>query len=176
MPMLPGSAALAMMEGEYDSGAVAVSLPKALERLGSRLAKLDRDRPYLGILDELYGVDAEVWPLPEVLLTAAEGQFVVRTSVFESRRNRTFVNANAAELYQMVTVGRHYYRALTAVKKPEPPSAVAAIASGAVSAMMNLSPATTTKASQFVLSGLTKVYGGKGRAIFERLKQGVRRR
>lgn len=176
IPMLPGSTALAMMEHEYDSGALVVCLPKTAARLGNRVGKLDRDRAYLGLADELYGADGEIWPLPEVLLTARDGRHVIRTGAFESRRNRALVHADRAELYQMVTIGRHFYRALTAVKTPQPQSAAAAIASSAINSVFSMAPARRATASRLILLALTKVYGDKGRDVFERLKRRVRAR
>jgi glycosyltransferase involved in cell wall biosynthesis len=135
MPLLAGSAALSFLEGDFDAGGVVTKFERLQNRLGRDFAALDRTRIYLGVIEELYGVDGEVWPLPEALLTAASGQALIVPPLSEARRAMAYARSRRAERYQMLGIGRHAYRAVHPARAPSQPSSLQLTMASAVAAI-----------------------------------------
>jgi glycosyltransferase involved in cell wall biosynthesis len=122
MPMLPSSAALTALEGDYDSGAFAFRVGRVEALLGS-FGRLDRSRPYFGLLDEVHGARGDVWPLPEVALVARSAQdLVLPLENSEARRSLAMSRMHPLDAYQALAVGRSRYRGTWPATAPEPPA------------------------------------------------------
>jgi glycosyltransferase involved in cell wall biosynthesis len=170
MPMLTASAALTMLEGEYDSGALVVKVPETLARLEAAVHRLDNRRPYLGLIDELLVSGGEVWPLPEVLVTARHEADLLMPMQAESDRLRSFARAPAAEVYEMLAVSRHAYRAVF----PASPVARATFVQQLAEAAAALSPRSARRRLLSLAERVAGLAGTPGRLALARLVRLVR--
>jgi hypothetical protein len=172
MPLLAGSAAFSFLEGDFDAGGVVTKFERLQNRLGRDFAGLDRARIYLGVIEELHGVDGEVWPLPEALLTVASGEAVIVPPMSEARRALAYAGSRRAERYQMLGIGRHAYRVVHPARAPSQPSIVQVTMASAVAAISALqsTPAKTT-----VRRILEMLVGDKAEGAMIRLRHWIGR-
>jgi glycosyltransferase involved in cell wall biosynthesis len=104
------SVALAQLEGEYDAGGFVVS-QAGLASLGTLLGpELDRNRLYMGLLELFLVADCEVWPLPEPILVLPNGTYATVVVRGDVTRMHAFVDSSRQQRYQMLAMGRHFYR------------------------------------------------------------------
>jgi len=170
---LSASAALYFHEAGHDAGGFVTTVDRLRARLGDRIGQLDRTRIYLGMLDELYGANAEVWPIPELLFSVQSGADIIRPERAPVRSAMSFADARHAEVYQMAGIGRHHYQLfypLTALSAPS------AVASGAKEVITKL-PFVGDPASRRRLETLVaRTFGLRGTCALMRLKSWLRAR
>jgi hypothetical protein len=105
-----GSAALALLEGDYDAGGFVVS-KMGFKSLGTLPGPaLDRNRLYMGLLEFFLVADCEVWPLPEPILILPNGRYAAVEVRGDVTRMHAFADAFRDQRYQMLAMGRHFYR------------------------------------------------------------------
>lgn len=127
MPAIGASAALAFLEGDYDTGGLFVKLGVIEKLLADDRTVLDRDRLYFGLTEELLANDYRVWPLPDTLIKVAHGKDVLTPVLGAVQRTRAYARAPHRERYQMLSMGRETYRAIFEPNAPSAPSTLAQI-------------------------------------------------
>lgn len=172
MPVLGASAALSMIEGDFDSGGLVFSMNQLRKRLGGAFAGIDRTLPYLGIIEAVHAAQGEVWPLAEIGLSADHGSDLILPQMSEARRAAAYANMRHLDRYQSLTIARHYYRMIFPAAAPSPPSVVHnVIAATTKEVNALLSPAT----KRAIVRGARFVLGDRSELVLRKLKYWVRR-
>ena len=171
MPVLAASAALSMLEGDFDSGGLVFDYGKLAKLLGASFNSLERTLPYLGIIEAVHGARGEVWPIAEAVLAAEHGPDLIVQQMSEAKRAAAYANMRHLDCYQSITIGRRYYRALTPATAPAPPSMVQNVIAATAKEMKVL---VTPERRRFVERVLKSLYGDKAEIVTQKLKRLVR--
>lgn len=171
MPVLSGSAALALIEGDYDTGCLIFSHAKLAKLIGAGFEGLDRALPVLGVMEAIHGARGEVWPLAEVCVSAETGADLVLPQGAEAKRAAAYATMRHLDVYQAITMGRHYYRMIFKPVPPAPPSMVQSIVAATTKEVGELmSPAGKQAAGKT----LKLVFGNRSELVARKLKNWVR--
>jgi hypothetical protein len=171
MPMLCGSAALSMIEGDYDTGCLIFSYARLAKLLGTGFESLDRSLPALGVTEAVHGARGEVWPLAEVLVSAEQGSDLVLPKAAEAKRAAAYAKMRHLDVYQAITIGRHYYRMVFAAAPPAPPSMVQSIVAATTKEVSDMIPPAGKQAA---VRTLKLVFGNRSELVARKLKSWVR--
>jgi glycosyltransferase involved in cell wall biosynthesis len=171
MPMLSGSAAMSLIEGDYDAGCFIFSHTKLSKLLGAGFNALDRNLPALGIVEAVHGARGEVWPLAEVLVSADQGTDLVLPAAAEAKRAAAYANMRHLDVYQAITIGRHYYRMIFKPVPPAPPSIVQTFVAATTKEVSELIPPAGKEAAGRTFR---KIFGGRSELVARKLKNWVR--
>ncbi len=171
MPMLCGSAALSMIEGDYDTGCLIFSHARLAKLLGAGFESLDRSLPALGVTEAVHGARGEVWPLAEVLVSAEQGADLVLPKAAEAKRAAAYANMRHLDVYQAITIGRHYYRMVFPAAPPAPPSMVQSIVAATTKEVSDMIPSAGRHAAGRTLK---LVFGDRSELVARKLKSWVR--
>jgi glycosyltransferase involved in cell wall biosynthesis len=171
MPMIGGSAALSMIEGDYDTGCLVFSHKRLAKLLGAGFVSLDRALPALGVAEAVHGARGEIWPLAEVLVSAEQGSDLVLPQGAEAKRAAAYAKMRHLDVYQALTIGRHYYRMIFAAAPPAPPSMVQSIVAATTKEVSELFPASGKEAAGKTLK---MIFGNRSELVSRKLKNWVR--
>jgi glycosyltransferase involved in cell wall biosynthesis len=171
MPMLCGSAALSMIEGDYDTGCLIFSHARLAKLLGAGFESLDRSLPVLGVTEAVHGARGEVWPMAEVLVSAEQGSDLVLPKAAEAKRAAAYAKMRHLDVYQAITIGRHYYRMVFPAAAPAPPSMVQSIVAATTKEVSDMIPSAGKQAA---VKTLKLVFGNRSELVARKLKSWVR--
>jgi glycosyltransferase involved in cell wall biosynthesis len=171
MPVLAASAALSLLEGDFDSGGFVFDYARLAKLLGPSFNSLERTLPYLGIIEAVHGARGEVWPVAEAALSAEHGADLILPQMPEAKRAAAYANMRHLDSYQSLSIGRRYYRALTPAAAPAPPSMVQNVIAATAKEIKVL---VTPKRRRFVERAIKAICGDKSEMVTQKLKRLVR--
>ena len=104
------SPALTFLHHGSDVGGLIVSRGGLDDLLRDMHVSVDRDRDFFGIVDFFHSASKEILPLPQPLLLFEDIGATVAPPLNEMQQTVDLASMNRASVYQMISLGREYYR------------------------------------------------------------------